>query len=217
MGRPPKGDSNLFAIDHDAIRATLADANGRLLGRRDDLLTAFSRVPELLATEEDVDRARRFAGQLDQSIRNARQARLSDGRPFRDAVDSVKDFFGEIEKPLQAALRVILKRLTDAAQRGRPKQSDPPVPAPSTPVGIDTSGETIITAAPNQPPRSAGIDGEIRLAWSIEGFDIATLDLEALRNYLTKASILAACRKHLADHGPRKLSGVAYREVALPE
>ncbi len=214
MRRPRTSDSNLFAIDYDAISATLADANAPLLRRRDDLLAASARVPEQLDTDEDVDRARRFAGQLDEAIRETRKARLSDGRPFRDALATVKRFFDEIDKPLQNASRSILKRLTDAAHRVRPTPGETPVPAPPAAIGIDHSGEAIVTTAPHRSPHP--LHPEIKLAWSIEDFDRATLDLEALRDYLTEAAILAACRKHLADHGPQKLSGAVYQEVAQP-
>jgi hypothetical protein len=216
MQRPRTSDSNLFAIDHDAIKSTLADANAPLLKRRDDLLAACSRAPERLESDEDVTRARRFAGQLDEAIEEARKARLSDGRPFRDASATVKSFFDEIEKPLQSASRTILKRLTDTAHRGRRYQAEPPMPEPPTAVGIDVSGEAIVTSMPQQTTHSADAHPEIRLVWSIQGFDRSTLNLEALRDFLTDASILAACRKHLAVHGPHKLQGVEYEEVAQP-
>ncbi len=217
MQRPRAQDSNLFAIDHDAIRATLADANAPLLRRRDDLLGASGRAPELLDSDQDIDRARLFARQLDEAIREARVARLSDGRPFRAASATVKRFFDEIEEPLKRASRTILKRLTDTAHRGRRNQTETPVSAPPTPVGIDVSGEAVVTAPPLHSPTAAAAHREIMLVWSIESFDRATLDLEALRDYLTEASILAACRKHLADHGPRQLPGAVYREVAQPK
>ncbi len=217
MQRPRAQDSNLFAIDHDAIRSTLGDANAPLLRRRDDLLAASARAPELLDTDEDIDRARLFARQLDDAIREARAARLADGRPFRGASATVKRFFDDIEGPLKSASRTILARLTDTAHRGRRMQTETPVSAPPTPVGIDVSGEPVVTAAPRQAPSAAAAHREIMLVWSIESVDRATLDLEALRDYLTEASILAACRKHLADHGPRPLAGVQYREVAQPK
>ena len=216
MGRSGKGDSNLFAIDYDAIETTLRDANERLIKRGADLLAAFSRMPDSLASDEDVTSARRFAGQLDEATKEARRARLSDGRPFKDATATVKAFFDGIEKPIKEALEVVLKRLTDAAHRSRPGPDDIPVSAPA-PVGIDISGETIVTAKSYQSPQLTPPHEEIQLAWSIEGFDRAKLDLEALRNYLTDAAILAACRKHLAGHGPHKLLGVSYCEVAQPK
>ena len=108
----------------------------------------------------------------------------------------------------------MLNRLTDAAHRHRPEPADAPAPVP---VGMDLSGKTIATAEPAQSLRATAPQAEIRLAWSIDGVDRQALDLEALRGYLTDASLLAACRKHLAEHGPHKLSGVVYREVAQPK
>lgn len=214
MRRRKTSDSNLFAIDYDAIVTTLAEANAPLLKRRADLLAAFSRAPDPLALDDDIVRARRFAGQLDEAIRAARRARSADGRPFRDASATVKAFFDEIDKPLKQALQAILKRLTDAAHRGRARQIEAPEPVP---VGMNLTGKTIATADASQPPQSAAPHADIRLVWSIEGFDRQALDLEALRGYLTDASILAACRKHLAEHGPEKLAGAVYREVAQPK
>jgi hypothetical protein len=215
MRQSRKSNSNLFAIDYGAIETTLKDANARLLKRRDDLLAAFSRAPDPLALDEDINRARHFAKQLEEAIREASKARLSDGRPFRDASATVKAFFDEIEKPLKKTLQAILKRLTDAAHQSHSAPSTSPVPT-STPVAIDTSGEIIATAELRLPSQSGSQHAEIRLTWEIEGYDRAGLNLEALRKYLTDAAILAACRKHLADHGPHKLDGVVYREVAQP-
>ena len=126
MGRSGKANSNLFAIDYDAIETTLGDANERLIKRSADLLAAFSRMPNSLLSDEDVTSARRFAGQLDDATKEARRARLSDGRPFKDAAATVKAFFDGIEKPIKAALEIVLKRLTDAAHRGRPEPDDIP-------------------------------------------------------------------------------------------
>lgn len=216
MQRSGKSNSNLFAIDYDAIETTIRDANERLINRSSDLLAAFSRMPDSLASDEDATNARRFAGQLDKAIREVRRARLSDGRPFKDATATVKAFFDGIDKPLKDALEFVLRRLTDAAHRSRPTPDDIPVSAPA-PVGIDIFGETIVTAKTHQTPQPISSHEEIKLVWSIEGFDRTKLDLEALRCHLTDVAIFAACRKHLADHGPHKLVGVNYREVAQPK
>lgn len=216
MRSSSKGNSNLFAIDHAAIEATLKDANEPLIKRGADLIAAYARMPESLVSDDDVTRARRFSGQLDEAIKEIRKARLSDGRPFKTATATVKAFFDGIDKPIKQALENVLTRLTDAADRGRPAPDDIPEAA-KAPVGIDVSGETIITAKSQQSPEPASPRAEIQLAWSIEAVDRATLDLEALRSYLTDASLLAACRKHLATNGPHKLGGVSYREVAQPK
>lgn len=216
MPRSRITDSNLFAIDHEAIRKTLAEANKSLLKRCDDLLAAFSRVPEDLNSDENIQRAKLFARQLNEAAREARDARLSDGRPFRDATSTVKAFFDEIENPLQSASQSIVNRLTAAAQESRRTQSAPPLPEPPAPLGIDSAGEVVVTSSAQSSSTSPDYGSEIPLVWAVQSFDRSVLDLEALRDYLTDASILAACRKHLAIHGPHKIDGVKYEEVAEP-
>ena len=43
-----------------------------------------------------------------------------------------------------------------------------------------------------------------------------TLDLEALRPFLTDAALRTAAKAHLKAHGPHLLRGAAYVEVASP-
>ena len=212
MRRPTKSDSNLFAMDFDAIETTLRDANESLVDRSSELLAALSRMPASLETEEDIGRANLFSRQFDEAIREARRERLADGRPFKDATATVKRFFDEIEAPLKAGLKSVLHRLTEAA-RGSPPAAESAMESES--VGIDVSGETIVSVKSGQSPRPAA-HAEIQLVWSVESFDREKLDMEVLRRYLTDAVLLAACRKHLADHGPQKLAGVSYQKVARP-
>ena len=167
-------------------------------------------MPVSLESEEDINRANRFSRQFDDAIRETRRARLSDGRPFKSATATVKMFFDEIEGPLKVGLKSVLGRLTEAAR------SSPSAPAAaSDTVGIDVSGETIVSVKSSQSPRPAA-SAKIQLVWSVESFDREKLDMEVLRRYLTDAAILAACRKHLADYGPQKLAGVSYHETARP-
>ena len=84
------GDSNLFAIDCDAIKKVLAEANAQLLRRRDNLLAALSRAPDFLCSEEAIVRALRFAALLKEATAEARAARISDGRPFQIAAAAIK-------------------------------------------------------------------------------------------------------------------------------
>jgi hypothetical protein len=46
MPAPQSKNSNLFAIDFDAIETILQDANDQLMDRSVELLSAFSRMPE---------------------------------------------------------------------------------------------------------------------------------------------------------------------------
>jgi hypothetical protein len=138
---------------------------------------------------------------------------LSDGRPFKDAGTKVNAFFERTEKPLKQAHATVLERLTEAAKQVQSIEEIAPV-TPPEPIDIGVSGETVITAVPPQPSQPKSTREEIELTWSVNDFDRANLDLEALRSYFTEAQILAACRKHLDDHGPNMLEGVRYRKVA---
>lgn len=100
MARKASTGGNLFATDTEAIKTLLADANQRLLERTDDLLAAYSRVPESLSSDDEIAKARRFARQLDQAGKDARSARLADGRPFREATATVKALLLACDKHL---------------------------------------------------------------------------------------------------------------------
>jgi len=213
MARSRRSNSNLFAFDYEVIRTTLTDANEQLLTRRASLLDEFSKAPEMIMSQDDIHGAQKLAKQLGAAIKDARSARLSDGRPFQDAIQTVKEFFGETEKPLKDALQELRHRLTSAAHKAQTTSPASPVSEPTN-MGTNVSGETIATATPHPPEEEITSQVEISLDWEIEGFERSLLDFESLRPYLTDNAIIVACRKHLADHGPNKLVGVQYHQVA---
>jgi hypothetical protein len=210
MQRPAKRDSNLFSIDHNAIRAVLADANRKLIERKDELCSALQRVPETLALPDHIARAQVFARQLQAALQESRSSRLSDGRPFRDATATLTAFFAQIDGPLQSAIATIRERLTEAALRS---SDDPNRPERTVSVGVDISGDEVI-AASRSPSGAAGDHGDIDLDWEIAAVDRKALDLESLRLFFTDSCLMTACKKHLAAHGPRALNGITYRQVA---
>jgi hypothetical protein len=210
MPRSTKGDSNLFAIDHDAIRSVLAEANRRLLDRRDELCSALTRVPKTLMEPDQIARANVFARQLQGAIQETRSSRLSDGRPFRDATATVKAFFDQIERPLQSAVAAMRERLTEAALRNRDNQISP---HQSVSVGVDLSGTEII-ASRTSPATTVSDETTIDLDWEVASVDGQALDLEALRHLFTDSCLMTACKRHLAAHGARSLKGVIYKETA---
>ena len=209
MPRPAKGDSNLFAIDHDALRAVLADANRKLVERKDELCSALPRVPEALLVPDQIARTKIFARQLQDAIRELRSSRLSDGRPFREATATVAAFFREIDNPLQAAVGIISQRLTEAALRNRIDQAGPDR---SVPVSVDLSGNEII--ASRRAPGPGSGEATIDLDWEIDDVERKALDLEALRPFFTDACLMTACKKHLGARGPQSLKGVTYKQSA---
>jgi hypothetical protein len=199
-----------FAIDHGTIKSILVNAYASLLKRRDDVIAACANVPEHLQTENDFNNAQHIVEELKEAKNAARTARLSNQSPFKDASATVQEFFHDIEGPLQSALKTVLDRLTEAAHSRRPnlpKESMKPAPV----VGIG-AGSPIVTSS----HLAAVLGPEIKLVWSVEGVDRATLNLEILRDFLTDACLLGACRKHLAAKGPNQIAGVVYKETAQP-
>ena len=139
----------------------------------------------------------------------------------------VKAFFEQVENPLKSALDAMMEKLTAAARRkqaqaetlpGRsgPGEAGEAGEAEADVVGIDVSGNPVVTSESVQPQRPEP-GPEIRLVWSVERFERSQLDLEALRPYLTDHAIMMACQKHLAEHGPHTLAGAFYCETARPD
>jgi hypothetical protein len=214
MGGNYNSNSNIFAIDFDALKSSLKDANQSLTDRVNDILAALDRMPTSLETSDDVHRANLFARQIDDRINEVKRARLLDGKPFRVASTSIKSFFDEMEKPLKAGLETVLGLLTQTAKDNL-SFDDTATSQNSKSIGIEISGETIVSVNSDQISRHESTDG-IRLIWNVESFDRDNLDLETIRTYLTDAVILAACKKHLADHGPNQIDGVEYQRIATP-
>jgi hypothetical protein len=227
MARTPRG-RNLFAIDQASIESTLAEANGALITGRDKLLRAFRTIPESLDTIEDIDRAQAFAKDLDDLLTEAKKARLSDGKPFTEAGKTVKDFFARIEGPLKATMDELHQRVTQAARRQQRKAAEEAAHVAAAEAAARRSADVLPLRPPAAPEPVAIVRGQggasvitkvepsasIPLVWIVDGFDRDAIDLEALRPHLTDAAILAACRKHLAAHGPNALLGVTYDQVA---
>lgn len=229
MARTPRG-RNLFAIDQSAIEATLTEANEPLLKRRDALMTTFEKMPPSLETTEQIDEAMTLASSVNDLLGEAKQARLSDGRPFSDATKTVRDFFKRIDGPLNAILSALTERATTAANRQRrlaeerereavsegvEHTEEQPEQAEPTPVVRSRSGQPIISVEAEIAAAAGGDQAEIPLEWVVADFDRASVDLESLRPFLTDSAIKNACSKHLAEHGPNKLTGVTYEERAV--
>lgn len=209
--------SNLFAVDLDGIRAILAEANAPLLGRVENLAAALERVPRTLDTDALIERARTYQAQLLAARKELRRARLADGKPFREADGVVKAFFAAADQGLLVAERELRRRLTEAALRSKPPAA-PPTPTAPRPLVESFDGRRLgegqVLAPAPAPPAAPAAAATIPLRWEVAAVERWTVDLEALRPFLTEACLLAACRRHLEENGPQALSGVAYREVA---
>lgn len=207
-----KKSSNLFSISHETVRANLSDAHASLFMRRDAINAKLAIVPKLLETDEEIEGAQAVVDELEKIIKDAKAARLADGKPFRDASKTVQTFFDEIEKPLKNELQKLLDRFTETYLSRQPNTPEDLALSGSS-VGIDVSGKPIVTVSAS-PPHSSVLGEKLAVVWEVDSIDRAALDLEKLRSYLTDAALLTACGKHLDEHGPNKIAGVAYHKVA---
>jgi len=214
------GKSNLFAIDIDAVIQAITEANAALVDRHNRLMDARDRVPPHLETDDDVERAKRFAEQLRDDARRCRAARLADTKPLNLLLKRVEAFFKTMEKQANTACEDMMTALSDAGRRraAQARASSQPVgpTAAPAPVMINReTGEVLAVAMPSATQRTAP-DTAILLTWHVDTVDRATVDLEALRPFLTEAALLTAARAHLKVNGPRTLPGATYVEKAAP-
>ena len=90
MRRRKTQNSNLFAIDFDAIENVLQDANAPLISAAEDLLDRGSLIQEIFDTS-DAENLKEIVAQIREQGKQLSKARLSDGRPFTDASSVVKN------------------------------------------------------------------------------------------------------------------------------
>jgi hypothetical protein len=195
--------SNLFAIDLDASLRAVAEANADLVAHHGRVMDARSRVPGMLATEHDIDNAKRFVETLKSVAERCRRTRLEDTKPLRSLVQKVESFFKTMEAEAAQARTDVKLLLTEAARRKSAVAS-------SVVIHSGRSGEVLATVA-SKPSTSAAIP----TAWEVVGLNRASVDLETLRPYLTDAALMTAAKAHLKANGPHRLSGASYAEQAI--
>ncbi|MCU0242835.1 MAG: hypothetical protein MUF51_10480 [Vicinamibacteria bacterium] len=210
--------SNLFAIDIDAVLRAIAEANAGLVDRHKRLMDALRRVPPHLESDDDIERAKRFVEQLKDDASRCRAARLADTKPLNLLVKRVEAFFKTMEKEANAARDEVMAELSNAGRRRAAQARGSPqhvAPTPETVMINRETGEVLAAATPPAAPRTAPA-AVITLTWHVDTVDRATVDLEALRPFLTEAALLTAARAHLKANGPHTLPGATYVEKAAP-
>ncbi|MBU7580203.1 MAG: hypothetical protein KAF27_06990 [Porphyrobacter sp.] len=191
-------NSNLFHIDEDGIRRTLAEANASLFRRRDALIEARSRMTQRTPSDDLND----LLAQLRSLQKEAKGAKISDGRSFNRAVKVVKTFFDELLQPVEESIASI----TREAERRRDAET-----SARTPIIATADGEIVCESGP--PASNFNALTEV---WEVTGFDRNTIDLNALRGCFSDYQIGFALKKHLEAHGPHALPGVSYERKLKP-
>lgn len=209
--------SNLFAIDIDAALRAITEANAGLVRRHGDLMDSVGRFPPQIEDAATLRKAKDFAALLDKHRAAWRQARLDDTKPFRAALRRIEAFFKDFEDETRDALKIVLGALTQAAQQSQfaqardwPGEGHRIDPAGAPVVTLAGTGEPIGTTQPGATVPGAAI----ATRWEVETLDRSTVDLEALRPFLSDHALIAAARHFLETHGPAPLRGVSFVRVA---
>ncbi len=198
--------SNLYSIDFDALHSVLAEANAHLARKQEKLLaeinrTSLAQVPQ--------DASIMLARKLKAAIRELREARLSDGAPFRRANEVIKAYFAELDRPLAKALESLQRHLSRGFDPQGQAQANP---GGAMTIAVTRDGEPIIEARAG--PASPG-PAQIPSKWEVRSVDRNIVDLEELRALFTDRELRLACNRHLARHGPHGLGGVTYARLAV--
>ncbi len=210
------GRDNIFAIDFDAVVQTIKDANDDLSNRHNELLAACNRMPTTLQSNDEIRKAKKFAEQLKQHQSACRSTRLGDTKPLRALVKRVEKFFKEMEDDAKTMQDTVINKLSEKAlSTSFSSQENREDHLGSKSFLVDSrSGEILGSAALATSDRSSEPE-DILTSWEIDTINRETIDLDALRDYLSDSAILNAARKHLKANGPMKLRGASYKQVAV--
>ena len=206
---------NLFAIDFEAAENAVLAANEELVKRHDLLMAAFQRLPTRLESNESIERGKRFAKQLKEATLNCRSNRLSDTKPLRELLRRIESFFKRMEEQTKSAHDAVIAALgEEAVRRGSGvssgSASDIEKGSRETVLVDMATGEVLGTAPPRMNHLSI-----VPLEWKVKSVDRDSVDLEAIRPFLTDAALLTAARAHLKASGANMLTGVTYEQRAV--
>jgi len=198
--------SNLFDVDIAALERLLADANERLVARRDELVAAMDRVPPSFESHDDIERARIFATRLGKLLTECDRQRKADKASFVKAGKSVDRFFAAISTPADDALKDLEQRMERTAHPDQP-------PAPNAAATrIVSSADLAVILSASPPAAASQIPDEV-LVWEVKAVNRAALDLETLRDLFTDRELDTVIQRHLRKAGPNALRGVTYRKA----
>lgn len=111
----------------DALREKLTDDNLALLSRRDELLAAADRVPDI-ADEETASKVSDFIKQLMALHKTSETARVGTKEPYLEGGRGVDGFFKAITDPVAKAKAAVERKLTqylrDKADRERREREE---------------------------------------------------------------------------------------------
>ncbi|MBT0957392.1 hypothetical protein IV417_08340 [Alphaproteobacteria bacterium KMM 3653] len=150
---------------------------------------------------------RRCAADLAVLRKELQQARLGEGATFAEATQRIKAWFGPYEARVQSAQEYLAGMLANLEMEQTSDTKEMPR-QPALPA---------LTESGRDPSSADNTTSDQHSQAEITAVDRDTVDLEALRPYLTDYSLLIAAKRHLAEKGPGTLKGAEYGLKVLQE
>jgi len=211
----------LFFINEEQIRQSLKSANKDLVTHCGAVSYGVDcRMPNSIETTIEIHIANDLILELQAAQKQTRDARLSDQRPFRNAIKIIDDFYKEIDNALETQADGLLAMVAEALieqeeqnfiQTALREGNGEQVGQHQALIAFDSSANAIATASPSNI-RSASA---ARLEWAVKDIDENTLDLEAIRHHFTKTELKKACERLLKEEGPIEIEGLEYERKAV--
>lgn len=98
--------------DAESLQANLTERAAEIIKRKDELIDAYGRTPELIDNEEDAGKMTHMVKLLTAAEGTAEKKRKEEKQPFLDGGTMVDAFFRDLAKPISDAKAAIMKRLT---------------------------------------------------------------------------------------------------------
>ena len=210
--------SNLFSIDFDTIEKILNDANSQIIEKSDALISEISIYNKDINSLEEAEKLKSFLKSLRSNLKDLSKARLSDSRPFNDAIKFIKKWFFKYAKKLKDAdvqlfnllSSYSVKKFDETENLNKKNYSN------STKlVGKTQNDDPIIysNTKDSNELNSEIFEQNTSMVWQVKDYDIKEIDLELLRDHFSAYALKNAINSHLKLNGPNHISGVRYERV----
>ena len=220
-----RGNDSLFSINHNEIKRVLSDANTPLVLRSNELIQKALSITYDEINNSKLIEVKDIIGEVKIVLKELSKTRIKDGKPLTNAVNIVKEFFGQYENNLKTALDALSSKAIEihetlTVEANATNQNNEIVnnELNTHSIANTNNGVSIISASTlnNEivEDQEASITIEdINHKWAIESFNKDALDYETLRVYFTDYAIKNALSAHLKEHGPNTLNGVNYKKI----
>lgn len=201
----------------------LASRHTALVERARELADATKRMPTEISDADMAGKLADFTKQLNACVKKIDDARKEEKQPFLDATRAVDAWFKQLSAPVEmgrdaavSAQTRYLRKIEDEERARRKAEAEALAAKAKDSADLEAAiaAEKLATVKPAEISRTRGDYGAVvslRTTLDFEITDRASIDLEALRPYLTTDALTAAIRQAIKA-GVREIKGVSIFE-----